>query len=269
MHNSSYLFIEQGLQDLVKVIGQKKIKSIALPPLGAGQGGLEWQKVKKMIIEELGGLEIDIIVYEPGLNSIAATTGTSVVNLSKPRALILALIQKYRVLGFDLSLLEIQKLAYFLQRVGQTELKLHFKKSHYGPYAHNLQHLLHKLENDYILTAKPILDSKPFDTIYFNSQRTKILNNYIDVNCTVRDKEQFEIVEKIIQGFESPFGLELLATVDWIIKENENNKNISTEFIRDKIGDWSKRKADSFTDEHIRLALNHLKSFKTALHYLN
>ena len=190
-------------------------------------------------------------------------------NLTKPRALVLALVEKYKVLGFDISLLEIQKLAYFLQRVGQTELKLYFKKYHYGPYAHNLQHLLHKLENNYIITSKSIFDSKPFDTFYFNVQKTNELNDFIEINCSVNDKAQLATVENIMHGFESPFGLELLATVDWIINENKDNANLSSELIKEKIKEWSKRKDISFSQEHIHLAFQHLNNFKEKLNYQN
>ena len=269
IHSSSYDYIENGLDDLIKVIKQLNIQSIAIPPLGAGQGGLDWEKVKQIIQNKLSDLDIEIEIYEPVTNSFAVNSNSGSVNLTKPRALVLALVEKYKVLGFDISLLEIQKLAYFLQRVGQTELKLNFKKSHYGPYAHNLQHLLHKLENDYILTSKSILDSKPYDTIYFNTQKTEELKKYIETNCSDIDKTRFGTVEKIMEGFESPFGLELLATVDWIINENKNSNKITAEFIKEKIKDWSKRKDISFSIEHIQLAFQHLNKYKNELSYHN
>jgi len=269
MHRSSYDYVDQGLDDLINVIIQNNIQSIALPPLGAGQGGLDWGKVKQIIQKKLVNVGIIIYVYEPIENSFPVNSISETVNLTKARALVLSLVEKYKVLGFDTSLLEIQKLAYFLQRVGQTELKLNFKKYHYGPYAHNLQHLLHKLENNYILTSKSILDSKPFDTIYFNTLRTEELKKFIDSNCTFTDKNQIETVEKIMKGFESPFGLELLATVDWIIHEYKNSNEITSEFIKEKIGEWSKRKDISFSIEHIHLALQHLNKYKSQLKYQN
>lgn len=269
LHRSSYQFIEQGLDDLVKVIQQLNIQSIALPPLGAGQGGLDWEKVKQIIQAKLADVNSEIHIYEPGDNSVITNPLDDKVNLTKPRALVLALIEKYKMLGFDISLLEIQKLAYFLQRVGQTELKLNFKKYHYGPYAHNLQHLLHKLENNYILVTKPILDSKPFDTVYFNVQKTNELKNYIETNCSEIEKKQIQIVERIMRGFESPFGLELLATVDWIINENNTPHEISPDFIKEKIKEWSERKDVNFSNEHIQLAFHHLNTFKADLKYQN
>ena len=62
---SEYSFIEQGLDDLILIIKNQNIKSIAIPPLGAGLGGLEWEKVKIIIEQKLKDLDIEILVYEP------------------------------------------------------------------------------------------------------------------------------------------------------------------------------------------------------------
>ena len=65
-HKSQYSYIEAGLQDLVKVLLQEQIGSVALPPLGCGNGGLEWPKVKQMIEKHLSPLkQVEILVYEP------------------------------------------------------------------------------------------------------------------------------------------------------------------------------------------------------------
>lgn len=56
-------WIRDGLQDLVSVILEKQIKSIAIPKLGCGAGGLEWVDVKKEIENALGKLEkVDITI---------------------------------------------------------------------------------------------------------------------------------------------------------------------------------------------------------------
>ncbi len=53
MHRSSYTSIQKGLNDLIRVIEELDIKSIAIPPLGAGQGGLNWEEVKDLISQRL------------------------------------------------------------------------------------------------------------------------------------------------------------------------------------------------------------------------
>jgi O-acetyl-ADP-ribose deacetylase (regulator of RNase III) len=63
---SEYIYIEKGLQALVKLIAETEIESIALPALGCGNGGLDWLRVKEMICQYLGPLSAIIEVYEPG-----------------------------------------------------------------------------------------------------------------------------------------------------------------------------------------------------------
>lgn len=65
--NSSKIeYIEEGLKDLVRIIETQSFESMAIPALGCGLGGLEWESVKLLIEKQLGNLEeIEIIIYEP------------------------------------------------------------------------------------------------------------------------------------------------------------------------------------------------------------
>lgn len=58
--------IESGLDDLIRVIDELKIASVAVPPLGCGNGGLDWSVVRPLIIERLGVLDCDVRLYGPG-----------------------------------------------------------------------------------------------------------------------------------------------------------------------------------------------------------
>lgn len=267
MHKSSYEFIKAGLDDLVIQLNERNIKSLAIPPLGAGQGGLDWQKVKSILVEKLSGLDLDIIIYEPVTQWQNVKTKSEIPRLTKPRALVLALINRYRQLGYEISLLEIQKLAYFLQRMGQTDLKLNYRQFHYGPYAHNLQHLLHQLENGYLITNKSILDSKPLDVVFLNIEQIEHIQAFIEKECNPSEKLRLKQVEQLINGYESPFGLELLSTVDWIIKENRESA-LEPQLIKEKIKQWSERKDSSFSLDHIKSSLNKLEKFTKELSYV-
>lgn len=263
MHKSSYGFIEAGLDDLVIQIEKLNIQSIAIPPLGAGQGGLNWEKVKELIQEKLGHLNIEISVFEP-VNLVKSNSINAITNLTKPRAMVLALIAQYKKLGYDISLLEIQKLAYFLQRMGQKDLKLHYKQYLYGPYAHNLQHLLHELEKGFISSEKSVLDSKPLDLIYLNTDKLEAINKFMDIECSSEEKARLGKLFDLMSGYESPFGLELLSTVDWI-KSSNKKSNLSETEIKEKIKAWSKRKDDNFQVEHVQAALSRLSLFEADL----
>ncbi|MBL7913989.1 MAG: macro domain-containing protein [Bacteroidia bacterium] len=263
MHKSSFWFIESGLDDLVTQIEKLNIQSIAIPPLGAGQGGLNWEKVKELIQMKLGHLNIEISVFEP-VNLVKSNSSNAIANLTKPRAMVLALIAQYKKLGYDISLLEIQKLAYFLQRMGQNDLKLNYKQYLYGPYAHNLQHLLHELEKGFISSEKSVLDSKPLDLIYLNNDKLEAVHVFMEKECSTEEKERLGKLFELMSGYESPFGLELLSTVDWI-KSTNKKSNLSEEEIKEKIKSWSKRKDDNFQIEHVQAALNRLSLFEVDL----
>jgi O-acetyl-ADP-ribose deacetylase (regulator of RNase III) len=263
--SSEYEYIETGLNDLVDQIQKLNIRSVAIPPLGSGQGGLDWEKVKKQIVTQLNNLDIEITVFEPSAQTDDANLAKK-AHLTKARAMILALVHAYRKLGYDSTLLEVQKLAYFIQRMGQKDLNLHFKKYHYGPYAHNLQHLLHELGKGYLVTDRSVFDSKPLDVIRLNPETIDLVVQFIQQNSTNEEKERLKKVLELMSGFESPFGLELLASVDWILYDNPTTFN-SPENIKNAISKWSSRKDRSFDLNHIEAAHKRLSSFHKELQY--
>jgi len=65
--------IEAGLKELVKHYEEWGIESLAMPALGCGHGGLEWSDVRALIKQHLGGLDIEIEVYEPGSDTSLAS----------------------------------------------------------------------------------------------------------------------------------------------------------------------------------------------------
>lgn len=259
--NTKIEYIEEGLNDLITVIKEKNIKSIAIPPLGCGNGGLDWQDVKPLIESKLADIsdEIDIEIYVPGHNSYAKTTvGTTLPKLNKVRALVLALAERYTVLGFDISHLEIQKLAYFLQELGQPDLKLRFQKGTYGPYALNLKHLLAYLEGHYFKGQIRFQDMKPTDALQLVSEHLPQVHSVLESELTIEEKNRLQKVKSFIEGFESPFGLELLATVHWAAKETKSN---SSQIIRNYIYAWSPRKRELMTEQQINIAFKRVTEY--------
>lgn len=258
-NKSDYAFIEAGLDDLIQQIQNLRIQSIAIPPLGAGQGGLDWKKVRQIIEQKLSSLEIDVMVFEPASNS-ASQSLTGTTKLTKSRAMILYLIAQYKKLGYASSLLEIQKLAYFLQRMGQADLRLNYKQYLYGPYAHNLQHVLHELEKGYLTGERTVMDSGPGEIFNLLFEKTNEVNSWVEKHCSESEKGRLQKVIHLLQGYESPFGLELLSTVDWIL--NENDYSLTDEAIQEKIAKWSRRKSDNFFPHHVTAAHRRLCTFR-------
>ena len=110
-------WITEGLVDLRRVIIEKGIRSIALPPLGCGNGGLNWADVRPEIERALGPLtDVDVQVFEPigKYQNVAKPAG--VQKLTPARALIAEMVWRYWVIGSGCTYLEVQKLGWFLER---------------------------------------------------------------------------------------------------------------------------------------------------------
>ena len=94
-------WIEQGLATLRQEIQQRGIRSIAIPPLGAGNGGLDWDTVKPLIADAMAGLDCDILVYEPTRAYQNVVKRHGVEKLTPARVLMAEMIRRYEILGFD------------------------------------------------------------------------------------------------------------------------------------------------------------------------
>ncbi|RLA42097.1 MAG: Appr-1-p processing protein [Gammaproteobacteria bacterium] len=262
-------WITEGLKDLREFIIRNDVRSIAIPPLGSGNGGLNWSDVKPEIEAILSDLsDVEILVFEPTGEYQNVAKKVGVEKLTPARAMIAELVRCYSVLGMECSLLEIQKLAWFLQRVVEleglnNELQLSFEANNYGPYANNLDHLLNALDGSYLKADKRIPDSSPFDVIWFNDEKKELVQAYLKSEA----KTFIPALEKtceLIDGFESPYGMELLSTVDWLIIKESCEPTV--ESIQQGIkhwpsgAEWAARKEKLFETRHIEFALSRLKS---------
>ena len=86
---SEYSYIEQGLTALIQIIQTRMIKSIAIPPLGAGNGGLDWSRVRNMIEHQLSSLDCQVFVYQPNY-VVQEVLRKERVALTPARAMLLA-----------------------------------------------------------------------------------------------------------------------------------------------------------------------------------
>jgi len=262
-------WITEGLADLRRFIEQHAVHSIAIPPLGAGNGGLDWAEVKPQIQQALGDLEgVDIIVFEPTAQYQNVAKRRGVEKLTPARALIAELVRRYWVLGMECSLLEIQKLAWLLERAIVAEgldnpLDLRFKANSYGPYADRLRHLLNDLDGSYLKSEKRIKDCGPLDVIWFNDAKRDTVALYLKTEA----RDYLPALEKtaaLIDGFESPYGMELLASVDWLLAESQATPD--PESIMEGVRHWpggersAQRKLKLFDRARVELALDRLKT---------
>lgn len=263
-------WIKSGLVALKEVIREKQIRSIALPPLGCGNGGLDWGDVRPLIESELAGLEgVELVVYEPTAKYQNVAKKRGVEKLTPARALIAEMVRRYWVLGIECTVIETQKLAWFLERhialLGLPDtLDLRFEANRYGPYAHRLTHLLDGLDGSYLHCDKRLADADPFDTIWFEETMREKLDFYLKSAEARAYLPALEATDELIDGFQSPLGMEALATVDWLITREGTEPTLAG--IRAGIRCWpagpshAQRKDRLFNDRLLGLALDRLKT---------
>jgi O-acetyl-ADP-ribose deacetylase (regulator of RNase III) len=263
---SQLAWVVEGLQDLRRFLIEKQVKSIAIPPLGAGNGGLEWAEVRKQIEIALGDLlDVEIVVFEPTKQYQNVAKRAGIEKLTPARALIAELVRRYWVLGMECSLLEVQKLAWFLERAIErfspqdNPLNLQFVAHKYGPYANRLDHLLNSLDGSYLHCNKRISDADPLDVIWFDDERKTLVQTYIKTEAKAYERA-LEYTAALIDGFESPFGMELLATVDWLL--NKEGVQPTVQAVREGLQHWpagaAERKTRLFDERSISIALDRL-----------
>lgn len=246
--------IDSGLRALAKVIQERDIHSIAIPPLGSGLGGLKWAEVRPRIEQTLREFNnLYAIVFEPNSSPIT-TKSKDVPSMTAGRAALVALVDRY--LGGQLdplvTLLEIHKLMYFMQEAGEP-LRLKYAKASYGPYAENLRHVLREIEG-HLVVGYATGGDKP------DKQIEVVPGAVRDAEAFLQDKQdtlrRFDRVGELVRGFETPFGLELLSTVHWVAK-HEDAKN--PEEAAAKVFSWNDRKK-RFSSRQIGIAFDTLKS---------
>jgi O-acetyl-ADP-ribose deacetylase (regulator of RNase III) len=260
-------WIEEGLKDLRRFLVENRVTSVAIPPLGAGNGGLAWTEVRPRIEAALGDLDLDILVFEPTREYQNVAKRAGLERLTPARALIAELVRRYWVLGMECSLLEIQKLAWFLERAIErlpspnNPLNLQFKAHKYGPFAQALNHLLNGLDGSYLHCEKRISDAGPLDVIWFDEQRRDVVQTYLKSEAKAY-LPALEYAARLIDGFESPFGMELLATVDWLLTREHVEPSVAA--VRQGLQHWpgdkgaGARKDRLFDDRVIKIALDRL-----------
>jgi O-acetyl-ADP-ribose deacetylase (regulator of RNase III) len=259
---SEYSYIEAGLKDLIRIISENNIKTIALPPLGAGNGGLEWERVKKIIEKTLSSLiDVEILVYEP-TNQIKEHLKKERVKLTDARALLLAVLYDLVKNGEYVSEFSSEKVCYFMQRFGAEQyFKLKFEPNFYGPYSGKVRYILNALNGSYIMGYSD-MNKRPFDPLLLIGDGYDVVTDYINNNSILK-----EIVEKttdFLTGFYSDFALELLSSVDYIAC---HEVTFDKQIIRNKLNKWSDRKSSlvsnsAYNSAYIDISLKQIQKIQ-------
>lgn len=249
--------IESGLTALVAEIRRLDIRSIAIPPLGCGQGGLDWGEVRPRIEQALQAVpDVRVLLFSPtgAPASAASTSSRPVPKMTEGRAALVGLMQRYLAGLMDpfISLLEVHKLLYFMQEAGESSLRLRYAKAPYGPYAENLRHLLMSVEG-YLTSGYTDGIDDPEKQLELVPGAVADANQFLAGHPNTQ--RRFERVADLVKGFETPFGLELLSTVHWVSTQEgamTSDKAIKATF------EWNERKR-RFSPQQITLAWDVLR----------
>ena len=247
--------IESGLMSLVAEIKARGIQSAALPPLGSGLGGLDWHQVRPKLAAALETLEdVRVVVFEPGggPKDLRANRSSEVPAMTPGRAVLVALMDRYIRVLLDpfITLLEVHKLMYFMQVAGEP-LRLQFVKGTYGPYAENLRHVLRAVEGHFIAGYRDGGDNpdKPLELV---PGALDDANTFLASHADARNR--MHRVRDLVEGFETSYGLELLATVHWVMAKESPQ---SIDQLAKQVRSWNRRK-HQFTERQLKIAADRL-----------
>lgn len=246
-----------------EAIRHHEITSIAIPPLGAGSGDLDWAVVEPTIVHALENMDdVDVRLYTPTpvQHSVA---GAANVRMTWGRAILIGLLESYVARRaavepwedqYGASHLEIQKLMYFANEL-EPRLRLDFQPGRYGPYSERVRHLVQEMEGTFLHGhgdgTAPVMSLEP---IAPTDRAREELASYL---TTVRENTERQVIDDVlgqVEGFEGPYGLELLASTHWVIR-HENAINDAPE----RVCGWTRRKGRIFTDAHVKAAITHLQ----------
>lgn len=255
--------VRAGLDSLVSTVAERGIGSVAIPALGCGNGGLDWHDVRPLIeaaCARMPGVRAMIFPPEGAPDPAAMPNATALPRLTLARALIVAAVARYlrrarlQEVRDGVSELEIQKLAYFLQMLG-APLALTFVRGTYGPYSPGLGHVLNALEGHHLTglgdRSARVTELMPINPLPGSVEAANgVLADHAD------DADRIDQLLDLVDGFETPYSLELLATVHFA--SGHDPKSGDPAVLAERVASWSLRKARMFTPKHVAVATHRL-----------
>lgn len=250
--------VRLGLQALAADVRSLKINSIAIPPLGCGNGGLSWNDVKPLIVRAFEPLpDVEVVLFEPAGAPAPSdmTVRTSKPKMTGARAALIQVLERYGLPGYRMSRIEIQKLGYLLKVAGEPALQtLKYGRFQYGPYSNDLDHAVGRMEGHYIRGYGDGSDRAQVQVLPAGHNAAQA---FLEKDQAA--SQYLERVSQLIEGFETPYGMEMLATLHWVAQEDPQAAQ-DCKIALKRVQEWSDRKKNLFKPHHLTIAWNHLKA---------
>ncbi|MCB9168861.1 MAG: macro domain-containing protein [Flavobacteriales bacterium] len=260
---SKYEYIEAGLATLATELPARGISSVAVPPLGCGHGGLNWEKVRRMIEDHLGPLPMRVVVFEPSeaVKAVLRRELAKESHLTPARAMLLSGLFYYEEMGAEASLFVANKVGFFLQGLGEP-LRLKFVAHHYGPYAPQVAHVLYDLNGKYIKGMEQ-KDARPFEPLYLSYAHRAEVDAFVERELSPLQRQRLERLRGLLADFRSAFALEMLSSVSLILQQHPG---AGLPAVLDHLRQWSSRKENMAAREDlVTAAYEHLLAYGNSL----
>lgn len=229
-------YIEKGLDAMLEILPDLGVKTIAIPPLGCGNGGLEWGNVKQLLEDKLHNYQdrYEFIIFEPSKTYVQTPKTPPKLGVSS----LIVMQTKMRLHKF--TKLRLQKTAFFMNIFSGVPY-FQFKKYKYGPYSHAID-IISKDIGEYQRFYGLQDTQATFDMVYqtiCSKDTDKTYSRFLPSLCRAAE---------YVNGIEDDSKLECMSTVLYLIDEGDNN---TKEQLVERFQSWSEDKANRFPEKMI------------------
>ncbi|MDH0869818.1 type II toxin-antitoxin system antitoxin DNA ADP-ribosyl glycohydrolase DarG [Agrobacterium pusense] len=244
-------FIDEGLDDFLAQVEKLGIRSVVLPPLGCGNGGLEWKEVKPLLVRKLSPVDgVEFLVFEPSETGKASGSVNMEMNFERA-VLIKSFGDLTDYFGGSLTRIVMQKIVYFLQAMG-VDYRMAFARNEFGPYSDDLRAVFSSMEKKNVLKG---FSSETRETTVV-PEAYKLADEFLQGDERRRAEEVINRASLLFEGYESPYGMELLSSVHFLA-DHEKISDVSD--IQKALSGWNAQKGEKFSSDIIGIAYSRLR----------
>lgn len=242
--SSKMEYIEKGMEAFVELLPKLAVKKIAIPPLGCGNGGLDWAEVKKVVENKIFDIadRYDFVIFEPSFSYSAMPKKPPKISLSGLVLLDIRLNLK------RFNSIRLQKAGYFTNIFLEEEY-FKYDKWKYGPYSHAVDIVARNIkeyQNYYGIDNS----QKTFEQIYQMICSEKVDRQFDKLHIAVKKSTEY------VNAIQTDKKLEGVSTVLYLV---QNGKPKNKEQLISSFKEWSEDKAKRFSEKYISECIDYLE----------